>query len=48
MKKKAVRENAIDTAKILLSIGKKTIEEIAKATKLPLEEVQKLAKPHAQ
>lgn len=48
MKKKAVRESAIVTAKILLSVGENTIETIAKATKLPIEEIQKLAEPKMQ
>ena len=48
MKKKAVRESAIETAKILLSAGENTIETIAMATKLPIEEIKKLAEPKIQ
>lgn len=43
MKKRAVRENAIETAKELLKIGKITIEEIANATRLPIEEIEELS-----
>lgn len=48
MKKKAVRESAIETAKALLVLGKNTIEEIASVTKLPIDEIKKLAESRAQ
>lgn len=48
MKKKAVRESAIETAKALLGLGKNTIEEIASVTKLPIDEIKKLAESRAQ
>ena len=40
MKKKAVRESALETAKALLSLGKVTIDEIASVTKLPIDEIE--------
>ena len=48
MKKKAVRESAIETAKALLGLGKITIEEIASVTKLPIDEIKKLAESRVQ
>ena len=48
MKKKAVKDSAVETAKILLSVGENTMETIAKATKLPIEEIQKLAESKMQ
>ena len=48
MKKKAVRESALETAKALLSLGKVTIDEIASVTKLPIDEIKKLAEPKMQ
>lgn len=48
MKKKAVRESAIETAKALLGLGKNTIEEIASVTKLPIDEIKKLAESRVQ
>ena len=48
MKKKAVRESAIETAKVLINMGKNTVEEISKATKLPIDEIRKLAEPKMQ
>ena len=48
MKKKAVRESAIETAKALLVLGKNTIEEIASVTKLPIDEIKKLAESRVQ
>ena len=41
-------ESAIETAKILFSAGENTIETIAMATKLPIEEIKKLAEPKIQ
>lgn len=48
MKKKAVKESAIETAKALLSLGKNTVDEIASVTKLPIDEIRKLAEPKMQ
>lgn len=48
MKKEAVRESSIETAKSLLNLGKITIEEIANATKLPVDEIMKLAEAKMQ
>lgn len=48
MKKKAVDAKAIEIAKALLSMGKNTIGEIAKATGLPIDVVKGLAEPSAQ
>lgn len=42
MKRKAVKANNIEVAKALLNFGKNTIEEIAEATKLSVEEVKEL------
>ena len=39
---------ATSDAKILLSVGENTIETIAKATKLSVEKIKKLAEPKAQ
>lgn len=38
------KENSIEVAQQLLSMGMGTVEDIAKATKLSIKEVQELAK----
>ena len=43
MKKDAADDRAKEIAMVLINMGKITIEEIAQATKLSLEDVQKLA-----
>ena len=40
---KGEEKRAIETAVLLIQMGKLTLEEIAAATKLPLETVQSLA-----
>ena len=42
--KKGKKENSIEVAQQLLSMGMGTVEDIAKATKLSIKEVQELAK----
>lgn len=42
--KEAARKNSIETAKSLLLLGKLTYAEIAQATKLTVDEVEKLDK----
>ena len=42
MRNEAARENALETARSLLMLGKLTYEEIAQATKLTVDEVKEL------
>ena len=48
MKKKAVDAKTIEIAKAFLSMGKNTIEEISKATGLPINLIKSLAESTAQ
>lgn len=43
-KMEGIKEGKIETAKALLILGKNSLQEIAQATGLPLEQIQKLAK----
>lgn len=43
MKRKAAEARAKEIAKAFLDIGKNSYEEISRATKLPIEEVKKMA-----
>jgi len=38
-----IKENAVETAKNLIKMGLLTFEQIAQATKLPVEQVKELA-----
>ena len=44
MKKEAARDRAVEIAKAFIELGQNSLEDIAKATKLPIKEVQALAK----
>lgn len=48
MKKEAADARTIEIAKALIDLGKNTVEDIAEATKLPLDVIKGLAEPKVQ